>query len=309
MNPAEFAGDAALQDPDAGLRPPLHRDQRGVGPTSAADLRPRARGRRHRARRAAGVHPRPEHASRSRRPPIIGRFKDAGVTSVVVQADPIALATFTQEATPQEYFPEWIIAGVDPHRHDRLRPHLRPAAVGPRLRLQPARRPDRPRVSTARHALRVVLRRARPRPTTATGVLVPAPADLLHRPPAGRAGPDVETLREGLLTPGAERAARSPRLSFSYGDHGLYPGTSRPRRHRRLHRDLVGRRRRAVADELDRRGPGLYRYVDGGQRATGVGEYGESHPTPAFDLDAHGHRRTPSRTEVEQVDRLSAAPS
>ena len=41
--------------------------------------------------------------------PIISTFKDAGVTSVVVQGDPVAMGTFTREATAQEYFPEWVI--------------------------------------------------------------------------------------------------------------------------------------------------------------------------------------------------------
>jgi hypothetical protein len=40
----------------------------------------------------------------------IAKFKAAGVTSIVYQADPIGPASFTQEATRQDYFPEWILA-------------------------------------------------------------------------------------------------------------------------------------------------------------------------------------------------------
>jgi hypothetical protein len=40
---------------------------------------------------------------------IISQLKQAGVTSVIFQGDPVAPAAFTQEATRQNYFPEWII--------------------------------------------------------------------------------------------------------------------------------------------------------------------------------------------------------
>ena len=39
----------------------------------------------------------------------ITQLKQAGVTTVIFQGDPIAPATFTREATAQNYFPEWII--------------------------------------------------------------------------------------------------------------------------------------------------------------------------------------------------------
>lgn len=42
---------------------------------------------------------------------IITQMKDAGVTTVVVRADPITLPAFTREATKQEWFPEWVIGG------------------------------------------------------------------------------------------------------------------------------------------------------------------------------------------------------
>ncbi|HEY8523997.1 MAG TPA: hypothetical protein VIL48_03470 [Acidimicrobiales bacterium] len=40
----------------------------------------------------------------------IARMKDAGVTSVIVRADPITLPSFTNEATEQDWFPEWVLA-------------------------------------------------------------------------------------------------------------------------------------------------------------------------------------------------------
>jgi hypothetical protein len=41
----------------------------------------------------------------------VARMKDAGVTSVIFQGDPVAPGVFTQEATAQEWFPEWILGG------------------------------------------------------------------------------------------------------------------------------------------------------------------------------------------------------
>jgi hypothetical protein len=40
---------------------------------------------------------------------VITRFKEAGVTTLIMTTDPIMPASFTKEATAQEYFPEWIL--------------------------------------------------------------------------------------------------------------------------------------------------------------------------------------------------------
>jgi hypothetical protein len=42
----------------------------------------------------------------------ITRMKTAGVTTVLVQADPILLPAFTSEATKQDWFPEWVLGGA-----------------------------------------------------------------------------------------------------------------------------------------------------------------------------------------------------
>lgn len=42
---------------------------------------------------------------------MIARMKDAGVTSIMCYCDPLTPVFFTQEATRQQYFPEWIISG------------------------------------------------------------------------------------------------------------------------------------------------------------------------------------------------------
>ena len=42
----------------------------------------------------------------------IAKLKAAGVTTVLLSADPIAPRDFTREATAQQYFPEWMLAAV-----------------------------------------------------------------------------------------------------------------------------------------------------------------------------------------------------
>ncbi len=44
-------------------------------------------------------------------PGLIGRLKEAGVTTVVFTGDPLAPGFLTREATNQDYFPEWIVDG------------------------------------------------------------------------------------------------------------------------------------------------------------------------------------------------------
>lgn len=41
---------------------------------------------------------------------IITRMKEAGITTILVPVDPVSLRFFTEEATRQQYFPEWILA-------------------------------------------------------------------------------------------------------------------------------------------------------------------------------------------------------
>src|SRR3954447_26264632 len=42
---------------------------------------------------------------------VVSKLKAAGVSTVIVNADPIAPKSFTEEATKQNYFPEWIFGG------------------------------------------------------------------------------------------------------------------------------------------------------------------------------------------------------
>ena len=40
---------------------------------------------------------------------MITKLKDAGVTTIIYTGDPLMPASFTKEATAQDYHPEWII--------------------------------------------------------------------------------------------------------------------------------------------------------------------------------------------------------
>jgi len=42
---------------------------------------------------------------------ILARMKDRGVTSIVFRGDPLAPQTLTEQATQQDYFPEWVLSG------------------------------------------------------------------------------------------------------------------------------------------------------------------------------------------------------
>ena len=42
--------------------------------------------------------------------PTINKMKSAGVTTIMLSADPLIPANLTKEATAQDYFPEWVIA-------------------------------------------------------------------------------------------------------------------------------------------------------------------------------------------------------
>ena len=191
---------------------------------------------------------------------IISQFKDAGVTSVIVSTDPIALATFTAEATAQEFFPEWIIGPsvlVDTAAFGRTYDQQQWAnAFG----LSPlGARTDADSFET----LYEWYFDAEAPANDTEGVIWPNPAIFFNA--LQQAGPNLttDTLRAGLYA-GEPESGSITAPSFSYGDHGLYPAPDQagiddfteiwwdP--------DEVG------LDELEREGPGMYRYVDGGRR-------------------------------------------
>ena len=192
--------------------------------------------------------------------PIISRFKDAGVTSIVVSTDPIALATFTREATAQEYFPEWIIGPsvlVDLAAFGRTYDQEQWSHAFGLSPLGARTDPD------SFETLYEWYFDAEAPANDTEGVIWPNVAiffDALQR-----TGPNLttDTFRAGMYSrqpiPGSITAP-----SFSYGDHGFYPAPDQAGIDDFTEiwwdADEIG------PDELEREGPGMYRYTDGGRR-------------------------------------------
>jgi len=194
---------------------------------------------------------------------VITKMKSAGVTTIIFSGDPVAPRDFTNEATAQEYFPEWVIAAstlVDVTAF--------------------ARTYDQQQWS---HAFGVTQLAARTDPTTAgayanyewfTGVEPPAndsigviaPNPALFFAIIQAVGPNLtaETFRDTLFARDGTLAAISQPY-LSYGDKGYWGGVP----------DYQGVDDATVIwwdaaaagqDEIRRDGTGMYQYVDGGKR-------------------------------------------
>lgn len=194
---------------------------------------------------------------------IIARLKAAGVTTILLQADPIAPSNFTQEATAQEYFPEWVVAGgtlVDTTVFGRVYDQQQWANAFGIANLTSVRLP--PEESAARTLHLWYTGEEPPAPDT-------APVELgnpsLTFSAIQAAGPNLtpETFRDGLFAGEIEETALTA-PSVNYGNQGLWPFTDwngiddataiwwDP--------DVEG------PDEIQNEGTGMYRYVDGGER-------------------------------------------
>jgi hypothetical protein len=195
---------------------------------------------------------------------IITGFKEAGITTVVVEADPIAMATFTQVATSQEYFPEWVLGGtalMDTAAFGRTYDQEQWAHAFGISSLGAPTDPD-----TFQTLYEWYFGVEEAPANDSEGVLSPAP--FVFFTALQLAGPNLttETMREGLyqIAP-IDGAITQP--TFSYGDHGLYPqiddldqGGIDDFTEIWWDPDEPGK------DELEREGLGMYRYVNGGER-------------------------------------------
>jgi hypothetical protein len=276
--PAEFAGDEAMRTQER-VFGHLFIEANDESATSAADLRSRLEAEGITLAEQASYILDP-NTLQEQANGIIGRFRDAGVTSVIVQTDPIAPSVFTQVATLQQWFPEWILTGstlTDTTAFGRTYDQQQWAHAFGISQLGARTAPG----VGGSSQLYEWFNGAPPPADDSDGVIYPAPAIFF----AGLqlAGPDldVEAMRTGLLSlaPSDTRTITQP--GFSYGDHGLYPNI-----------DYAGiddftevwwDPTVAGDDEIDRPGSGMYRYVDGGRRYR-LGEYGEE-STPLFVLD------------------------
>lgn len=196
---------------------------------------------------------------------IISKLKSAGVTTVVLQTDPVAPATFTQEATQQEYFPEWLVTGgtlVDTTTFGRVYDQEQWAnAFG----IATGAADTSPELDPGFFLHEWYTGSPPPADQTAT-VIYPYPA--LFFAALQTAGPDLnpESFRDGLFsrepTPDAITAS-----SLSWGRHGLWD-LDTPDDWSGIDdmtewwwdADATG------PDELQREGQGMLTFVDGGAR-------------------------------------------
>ncbi len=191
----------------------------------------------------------------------IARLKDAGVTSVIVHSDPITLPAFLNEATEQDWYPEWVLAGCnfcdtsvfgrtfdqDQWAHAfglSYLPPQAPPAITPPYRLYEWYHGEAPPADNS--------------------LILTYPSVALLFTGLEYAGPDlnVENFRDGLFAwPPTPRAVTEP--SVDYGtelwDKPDYEGID----------DMVEVWWDPTAegnDEAGQEGQGHLRYVDGGRR-------------------------------------------
>jgi hypothetical protein len=193
----------------------------------------------------------------------IAMLKSAGVTSVIFSGDPVAPATFTKEATAQEYFPEWIITGsalvdttVFARTYDQKQWSHAFGISSLTARLQA-------QVSGAYYLYQWGLGTPPPAATT-SAVLYPQPA--LFYAALQVAGPDLtpDSFRRGLFSggPPAKEALTVPTITF--GNHGIWPYTDYSGIDDAT--EIWWNQTATGPDEVRRNGVGMYEYVDGGQR-------------------------------------------
>ncbi|MDG2113283.1 MAG: hypothetical protein P8N02_11795, partial [Actinomycetota bacterium] len=213
---------------------------------------------------------------------VIARMKAAGVTSVIFDGDPIAPREFTNEATAQDYWPEWIVTGsvlVDTAAFSRTYDQDQWARAFGISNL--SARVDRQVASS--FAIYNWFHGEEPRADDTIGVIDPLPG--LFYSVLQAVGPELtvggfnEALFNGDPT---ARAITAP--SLSYGVQGIWPGRYEP--------DYRGVDDVAEVwwdpaaegpDEIDRAGTGLWRFVNGGLRYK-PGEIPEGPPSP-FDTE------------------------
>ena len=208
----------------------------------------------------------------------IARLQEAGVTSVIIGGDPIAPKTFTEVATQQGYFPEWILNGAalqDTSAFGRTYDQQQWAhAFG--ISALAART-----VNGLGDAERVYQWWAGEYPPAddTVGVVWPWPAVFFNGLQAAGPNLTMESFRDGLFSV-SPNEANPTQQGYSYGDHGIWPDT-----------DYGGIDDFAEVwwdptvegdDEIRKPGVGMYQSVDGGERYR-LGEWPEE--LKVFDPD------------------------
>jgi hypothetical protein len=193
----------------------------------------------------------------------ITKMKDAGVTTIISTGDPLMPASFTKEATAQEYHPEWIVGPsvlADTSIFGRTFDQTQWAhAFG--VALVPGRTTQD--INGTYYLYQWF--HGSPPPNNTYGVINPSVLEFANG--AMMAGPKLtpQTFRDGLFRyPPSGGDAINPQLSW--GKHGAWPSTDFNGS------DDIGMLwwdPTAVGeDEVRQTGNGLYRYADGAKRYT-----------------------------------------
>jgi hypothetical protein len=194
---------------------------------------------------------------------VVSKLKAAGITTVIVNADPISPKSFTEEATKQNYFPEWIYGGnalVDTNAFGRTYDQKQWAhAFG--ITSLSARTTQE---LADKYDLYLWFHGTKAPANKTKGVLFPQPALFFAGLQA--AGPNLtaETFRQGLFY-GAPVAKTFTNPGITYGQHGIWKGGD----------DYYGiddfteiwwDTSVSGPDEIEQVGQGLMEFVDGGLR-------------------------------------------
>jgi hypothetical protein len=197
----------------------------------------------------------------------IARFKEAGVTTVILRADPITAPAFTNEATEQNWFPEWFLAGfqfTDTTTFARTFDQEQWAHAFGISFLPPLAQPE---ITPAYQLYEWY--HGEPPPAD-NSLILTYPQVALFFTGVEYAGPEltVENLRDGLFAfPPTPKAVTQPSVDYGtevWGDDD-YAGID----------DMVELWWDPEAegvDETGQEGTGMYRYANGGERYL-PGEY------------------------------------
>ena len=207
----------------------------------------------------------------------IAKFKAAGVTSIVFSGDPVAPTTFTQEATAQEYFPEWVLgpqALVDTNAFARTYDQEQWAhafGVSPlAARIKAEQTPS--------FQLYEWFNGEQPPAIDTNPVLFPQPSLFFAGVQAAGPNLTVESFRDGLFARSDQEPATTQAI-ITYGDQGFWD-----------YDDYYGiddvtevwwDPEATGPDEIRKEGTGMWRFVDGGKRYL-PGEWPDGE-TKAFD--------------------------
>jgi Periplasmic binding protein len=198
-------------------------------------------------------------------PGIITRLKEAGVTSLIIQGDPSTPALFTQAATAQEWFPEWIIGGSALMDTTAFARSYDQEQWSHAFGISSLAARSAPGVGGSEYIYDWYFG-SLPPADDSSGVILPNPQIFFGA--LQDAGPNLttEAMVEALYRIDLVDDTVT-QVGFAYGDHGYYP-TLRVPDHNGIEdfTEIWYDPTVPGIDEIGREGVGAYQYVDGGRR-------------------------------------------